>query len=171
MIKTVFLDLSENKRAENITVREICESARINRSSFYLHFVDIYELIEEINRDMLNRIEGILAQAMTDSSITMKQVFTELFRFLQENQSFLVSYYKSSRVSLRDLDLTKNEQFASRIMAAGKNMGFSDEKEIRYHYLFFAAGLSVIIEEWLLGGCAETPEDLACLIYREYRRN
>lgn len=170
LIKQAFLDLSKHKNAEKISVREICNVAQINRSSFYLHFVDIYDLIEEVNQDMMKGMEEILTQAMTDESVPLKQVFTELFRFIKKSECFLSSYYRNRRSSLRELDLTKSEPFLSRMISAGKSLGFEDEREIRYHLLFFTAGFSAITEEWILGGCVETPEYLSDLIYREYRQ-
>lgn len=41
-----FLELRSKKALEKITVRELCEKAEINKSTFYTHFRDIYDLSE-----------------------------------------------------------------------------------------------------------------------------
>ncbi len=168
-IKSVFLDLSIHKDAWEISVREICEAAQINRSSFYLHFQDVLGLIEELDRDMKERLKEIMMETIDTENASMKQVFVKLFRFIKDNQTFFAAAYGSRRSSMRGLDLTKDEPFRSQIIAAGKLFGFESEQEIRYHSLFFTAGVSAVTEAWLLGGCVESPEYLSDLISKEYR--
>ena len=43
-IKNAFIELRSRKPLEKITVKELCESARINKSTFYAHYKDIYDL-------------------------------------------------------------------------------------------------------------------------------
>lgn len=170
LIKSVFLELCQHSSAEKISVREICEKAQINRSSFYLHFADIYTLMDELNRDMTEQIKYIMIQSFNTDSVSMKQTFIKLFQFLSDNQSFFSSIYRNRRSSVRDLNITLDEPFRSRIITAGRFFGFESEQEIRYHSLFFFAGFSAIVEEWLLNGCRESPEYLSEMLYREYRR-
>lgn len=51
-----FLNLVVDKPIENITVKEICEHANINKSTFYLHFKDIYDCRAECNVFLMNEI-------------------------------------------------------------------------------------------------------------------
>ena len=48
LIYRTFLDLLRQKPFDKITVRDIVESANINRNTFYYYYSDIYELLEEI---------------------------------------------------------------------------------------------------------------------------
>ena len=54
LMDEALLSLLENKEYEFITVTEICEKAGVNRSTFYLHYQNIddllYETIEMINK-------------------------------------------------------------------------------------------------------------------------
>ena len=170
LIKEAFLSLSQQKDAEKISIREICDAAQINRSSFYLHFTDLYDLIDEVEKDMTRQIESILLQAFEHKNMPMRDVFTSFFVFLREHQSFFRAYYQHRRGAVQSLDLTKTEPFRSYIIHAGHQFGFESEREIQYHSLFFTAGFSAIMEEWLLSGCMESPEYLSELIYKEYRQ-
>lgn len=40
-IQQVFIDLLKQKPLGKITVKEICEKAQINRSTFYKHYEDV----------------------------------------------------------------------------------------------------------------------------------
>ena len=47
-LKTTFLDLLNTMEFEKITVKIICEKAQVNRSTFYAHYSDIYEIMEQM---------------------------------------------------------------------------------------------------------------------------
>lgn len=53
------LELMKHTEFEKITVKKICETAGVNRSTFYAHFTDIY--------DMLDRMEDFLHQELLES--------------------------------------------------------------------------------------------------------
>lgn len=53
ILKDTVLSLVQKKSATYITVKKICESACVNRGTFYRHYSDIYELLEEIIDDLL----------------------------------------------------------------------------------------------------------------------
>jgi len=45
--------LLETKKIQNITVKELAQMADINRGTFYLHYKDVYDLLEHIQKDFL----------------------------------------------------------------------------------------------------------------------
>lgn len=146
LIKQVFLKLSQNRDPEKISIREICDAAQINRSSFYLHFTDLYALIDEIQEDIMAQIREILLEEFTRKGSSLDRTFTHFFQLLKENQSFFTPYYKHRRLSVRNLDMTQEEPFRSLILDAGRHFGFETEREVRYHSLFFTPGISAIME-------------------------
>lgn len=55
-IINAFLELRSKKPIEKITVKELCEKALINKSTFYSHFMDIYALSEYLETQVANEI-------------------------------------------------------------------------------------------------------------------
>ena len=55
-IKNAFIELRSKKPLEKITVKELCESARINKSTFYAHYKDIYDLSEYLENDAITSL-------------------------------------------------------------------------------------------------------------------
>ena len=51
-IKNAFIELRSRKPLEKITVKELCESARINKSTFYAHYKDIYDLSDAMEEEV-----------------------------------------------------------------------------------------------------------------------
>ena len=59
-IKNAFIELRAKKPLEKISVKELCAEARINKSTFYSHYADIYALSEAIEREtVLSIIDSI----------------------------------------------------------------------------------------------------------------
>ena len=59
-IRNAFLQLRSKKPLEKITVKELTELANINKATFYLHYSDIYDLSETLERDVVQScLDGI----------------------------------------------------------------------------------------------------------------
>ncbi len=59
-IRDAFLHLRATRPLERVTVRELCDSARIGKATFYLHYHDVYELSERMQADLVQTIlDGI----------------------------------------------------------------------------------------------------------------
>ena len=55
-IKNAFIELRSKKPLEKITVKELCELAMINKSTFYSHYEDIYALSETMEQETVASI-------------------------------------------------------------------------------------------------------------------
>lgn len=57
IIKDTFIEMLEKKNIQKIYVRELCETADINRSTFYKYYESQYDLLAEMQNDLLIQIE------------------------------------------------------------------------------------------------------------------
>ena len=55
-IEKVFLNLIQTKEINQITVSKICELAKINRTTFYANYLDIYDLVDKVKESIVVRI-------------------------------------------------------------------------------------------------------------------
>lgn len=55
-IINAFLKLCAKKPPERITVKELADLAEINKATFYLHYKDIYDLLETLENDLFERV-------------------------------------------------------------------------------------------------------------------
>lgn len=53
-IKNAFLELRAQKSVEKITVKELCQKAQINKSTFYTHYADIYALSDAMQAETIS---------------------------------------------------------------------------------------------------------------------
>ena len=59
-IRKSFFELAKEKPIDDITVKELCERAMINKATFYLHYENINELIMMFEDEFVNEITGKL---------------------------------------------------------------------------------------------------------------
>ncbi len=83
-IRDIFLDLLKKKELSKITVKEICDSADINRTTFYLHHEDIFELMQCMESDMYEYF--ILIFKVPRKLHSLRERFLHLFAFIREHQ-------------------------------------------------------------------------------------
>lgn len=94
MIMECFGKLLREKTFEQISVRDIAEGADINRSTFYLHFVDKFELFEEYMDEKLAplyRDTGLIANESAEEKI--QELLLEIFRNLQSEEEFYTAMF------------------------------------------------------------------------------
>jgi AcrR family transcriptional regulator len=51
VLKESLVEILEKKNIDKITIKEICEKADINRSTFYTHYYDQYDLLHQIENE------------------------------------------------------------------------------------------------------------------------
>ena len=67
-IKQALISLLEEKNFNAVTVRDITERAQINRGTFYLHYLDKYDLLEKCEQEIFEDFEEI-GQMMLPSNM------------------------------------------------------------------------------------------------------
>lgn len=55
-MKTAFLTLLRTKKLEQITVKELCQTAQISKGTFYLHYHDLYDLCDRLQREAIREM-------------------------------------------------------------------------------------------------------------------
>lgn len=86
-IKNAFIELRSQKPLEKVTVTELCRLACINKSTFYAHYEDVYDLSDALEEEMVQAILGSLSWEETEGK-------EDLGRFIRELcMSFLSHIY------------------------------------------------------------------------------
>ena len=164
-ILSVFSALMELKVPEKISVAEICKRCGMNRSSFYLHFRDVPDLMDAIER----RLAQYYGELFSDTEHMPKigDRFLHMFTFILERKSFYRAYLTDHQ-HFRVLDAILPESTEQALRQAAQQLGISDPNELHYRQVFFKAGLTALVREWLLRDGAESPEMLSQILKREY---
>lgn len=159
-IQTTFLELLKDRELQNISVSEICKRSGIHRTTFYGHYEDVYDLMDQMLGEMYFRL-------MDNFKMPEWKNFVGVFALVRDNQSFF-TYYLQHEGSRKGVEHRLPELMQERINEIMKTMGYHSEEELYYHQTFFRGGLMAIMRKWLAGGCRETPEEMDQIIRDEY---
>lgn len=69
IIRNTFMDLLQQKPIGKISVTEICTIAEISRSTFYLHYADCYQILEELQNEFCDQLIDAIKPTADSSSL------------------------------------------------------------------------------------------------------
>ncbi len=156
-IEKVFIELLQTKGLSEISVSDICKRARLNRTTFYANYTNIYGLADTIRDKLEGAVSDLYKEEITQGFNSNN--YLKLFRHIKDNQIFYQTYFKlgydnNYKIFIYDVNLAQ-EHFQN--------------KFIEYHMEFFKAGITQIIKMWLQNGCKESPEDMFEIVKSEYQ--
>lgn len=166
-IKWVFLNLLGEKDISRISVSEICSRANIHRTTFYVHYKDVADLMDHLVAEMYQQMIDIFVE---EGKGMRTHGFRRLFELVGKHRSFFDMYLGAMGGMILPYDRLPAElqDNIDKIMPA---MGFVSKEELLYHQTFFCEGLSAVIRRWVRGGCKESPEEMERIIAAEYSPN
>lgn len=166
LMNEALLLLLEKKEYEFITVKEICEKAGVNRSTFYLH----YESIEDLLMETIDLINKRFMSAFNNETINAKT--------LDKNDLFLISdkyiipYLNLIKKHKKIYKLIHDKPYLFNNQKAFKNLynnlfevilekyGVSDEEK-EYVFAFFSFGILAVVNKWLERDCVDDVTKIA----------
>lgn len=122
-IKNAFMELRSKKPLAKISVKELCELACINKSTFYAHYADIYALSESLEIETVNSIVGSIPKNI-DYTTFNPEAFT---------REICIAF--ASHISIINILFSGNEQgkLANRMETAIKEAIFKKYPEQRHN--------------------------------------
>ena len=86
LLRECLTALLKEKKVQGITVREIADMADINRGTFYLHYKDVFDLMEQIENELLKELEDMLNHHQAQDLLSRPSlIFAELYPLVQDN--------------------------------------------------------------------------------------
>ena len=153
------ISLLEKKDIDYITIKEICDKAGLNRSTFYLHYESINDLVEEttnyINKkftDYFNENERDFIDKINSSSsenlkLIEEKYLTPYLSFIKENRSLFKASFNNP-ISMNAFEKYNNLKKYMIIPILEKfNV---PEKEHEYIITFYINGIMAMIKEWIV---------------------
>lgn len=165
LIQDTLLSLATETEIHKVTVRAICEKAHINRSSFYLHYLDIHDLIYKMGCEMMKEVGEMMrhSESVIDFFLTPESM-AQMIGYVKEHRAFFDIYLTHYTAAASESFSLLWESAAKPYMQERYSM--IDEDEMWYHFSFFKAGFISVLSDWIHRGCPETPEKLAEIILR-----
>ncbi|MDO4962065.1 MAG: TetR/AcrR family transcriptional regulator, partial [Eubacteriales bacterium] len=85
-LKKSLTTLLQHKNVKDISVKELTDLADVNRGTFYLHYKDVFDLLEQSEQDLLDEfsevIKGIPADTIKNNRA---EIFVKVYTLCKEN--------------------------------------------------------------------------------------
>ncbi|MBS4196856.1 TetR/AcrR family transcriptional regulator [Lederbergia citri] len=168
-INRAFLELFTEKEFDRITINDISERADVNRGTFYLHYIDKYDLLDQCIDDHLNRmIHSCTFSKFTEEKVEQVEAIEalkSLFVYFEENFLFFSSMLSNKKTSaFRERML---EFLSSAIQKKIHLQGMENELIVQ----FMASAFVGTVESWILNHMPHPPQWMAEQIWTLFERN
>lgn len=168
-----FLELLEKKDFSYITVKEICAKAGVNRSTFYLHYETVEDLLSEsveyMNEQFLSHMKQDTEVFMTQiKECPVEQLYLVTPKYLKPYLSYIqehkrIFYTAITKASTLRLDDSYNRMFRHVFTPILDRYQVPIEDR-RYMMAFYIQGMMAIITEWLKDDCKDSMEHIMAVI-------
>ena len=155
ILKESLIELMHTKAINDISIKKICETADINRSTFYHHYQSPQELYDDLINDIAVEINSILEKNRKRNT-SQADTIAEILTYVEDNRElFLVLLSEKGNISIGEKLNNIVGQFPSP----------NNSSEIsKYCAHFISAGLTNIIWMWLNNENRLPPKQIARLI-------
>lgn len=175
LMNQALIDVLSKKDYAFITIKEICQKAGVNRSTFYLHYDSINDLlvetIENLNKqftacfsDDLKKLTKNISNSSKDDLILIRPEF--LLPYLQHVKEHKAVY----KVSAKQVSLMKSDEkykFLQKNVLYPIFDKFSiDESDKKYFCAYYINGVYAIVDEWIKDGCRDEISKICELIIK-----
>lgn len=167
------ISLLEKKDFEYITIKEICETAGVNRSTFYLHYENTSDLLKEttahiidsffsyFSKDTQNISQRFQNCDLKELMFITPEYLTPYLTFIKENQRvFKTAIKQFGSMGFDGLysDLLKD------IFNPVLTRYCIPQTERKYILKFYLMGITAIVMEWLGNNCYDSIDSIGKII-------
>ncbi|MDX5474717.1 MAG: TetR family transcriptional regulator C-terminal domain-containing protein [Bacillaceae bacterium] len=165
VLKESLMTLLKEKPISSITVKELCEVADINRSTFYSHYSDQFDLLYKIEEEIIEDMNETLSQYnFTKEEEEALQMTEKLLEYVAANKDICQTLFSEhgdpsfqKRVMLIAHQYTVKGQMASNEV---------DKETSEYISMFVVSGSIHVIKRWLDLGMDKSPKEMAELVIK-----
>ncbi len=167
--------LLDKKDYPFITVKEICQKAGVNRSTFYLHYETMEDLLNETIEYMGKKVmdnysneqviqkEKISTCSLDELILISPKYLIPYLQFIKDNKKFYkVAYSQPKLLKAQDISSYLYKSFFLPILVRFN----VPEKERKYRISFSLNGISAVIMDWVKGDCKESVEEMTEILIK-----
>lgn len=161
MLRESLVELMLEKEFKNISVKDITERADLNRGTFYLHFTDTYDLLQQMEAEVLNDFQEMINSHRHEFQCdSLLPVLTPVIHYIEENAEICKILFENSASN----DFVN--QFHNLIYKNGTVIikeRYPDAKQdlLSYFFEFITYGLTGLLKQWVDTGMVKHKDKLA----------
>lgn len=165
-----FISLLEHKDFEYITVKDICSEAGVNRSTFYLHYENIGDMLAEVSEYISNKffsqfddslnasVSNVDSCRLEDLVFVRRDILIPYLNFIKENSALYKICLKHPQIV--GSNAVFEAMFDKAFSPIMRRFHYKEEYH-KYFISFYLSGMTAIVLEWLKGDCSEPIEEIS----------
>ena len=157
IIKSTLIDLLKTKSISKISVKEICDTAQINRSTFYKHYNNVFDLVEKIEDELTNELRTSICQTKNKGT---KRTLVEILELLKSD----IDLYCALLSENGDRDFKRKlleECYAELLKNFKYDLSVLPQEKLNWVMAYLDNGAFGIIDCWIAYGMKESTEEVA----------
>lgn len=164
LLKEAFIELLKEKEFDKVTVTNIIEKADFNRTTFYNHYQDKYDLIGEIESELLDELVSATEKVYQEKNyLDLREITPEdffLFDYIYEYKDYFILWkYQTDMPKFREkVSSIFSYLFNGKLKVEHNQNKLLTEKDMT---LFAASGFMGLILEWINDDFKEDPHTMS----------
>ena len=163
-IYDVFCELTKEKKLNEITIKELCALADINKSTFYLHYRDIYDLANSIQTTLVEDVCAIIDEYSYDTIIAKapeiwKRVAQKYFK--DSNDLGMLMQRTGMGVMAQELERRAIDTIMNKFVAAGMKKGSELYFQHHLNVTFVINGYIGVLKEFDVSEMEEAMDEVS----------
>lgn len=162
IIKDSLVTLMQEYPVSKLSVKMLCEMAGINRSTFYAHYTDVYDLLNQVQDEIIYQIsEHISERAFSEQTQLTVISLNQILEYAKDNSRLLKVLLSENG----DFTFQKNVILLAqdKIIHELRNMRHIDPATSEYLQIYAISGALSVIRRWLQFDMKESTKDMADL--------
>lgn len=159
LLKEALVELLKESHISKISVTALCDAADVNRSTFYAHYTDQFDLLRQVEDDVIKNLKSFLEQNVDDRMPITEQNLKAILEYAKANADLFAML----------LGEHGDHAFHNNLMELVKLIPFQyNAKKSKKEYLltFAINGCISVLQKWLVEEREETPEEMANLVLK-----
>ncbi|WP_026021114.1 TetR/AcrR family transcriptional regulator [Paenibacillus senegalensis] len=159
VVKDSFMQLLKEKPMSSITVKEICERADVNRSTFYAHYYNQYDLLSRIEDETIEDMKGYLNQFDYGNQVDGLRLIENLLEYFAAKRDICQTLLneKAESTFQGKATVVAHQYFMKNWTA----IGHLDKDLSEYVSTFIINGSIHVVKSWLSNNMDKTPKEMA----------
>ena len=162
IITQSFFALVKENPVRKITVTKICEVSGVNRTTFYKYYLDVWDLLDQIEAGLAEEMDAFIESAVKDDP---RKSIAHILKAIRANgdKYLLLASDNGDRNYIENILkkwYTNNSEILERMLPK------LDHVKRVWLYDFITQGDTKVVIDWIEGGMAESEDAVADFIYK-----
>ena len=150
LLKQALDQLMDEKDFKDITVKDITERADLNRGTFYLHYMDTYDILNKIEDEILKNIQNMIDQNIekTNASDSVIPALKPIAEYIMENAD-ICRCLINNKASVDFIEKFQNLIYDNCSDIIKRRHNVKDSKQNEFYLSFITLGIIGMVKKWL----------------------